>query len=224
MLPSQKTLGIYLLWRNPSENLHVSLDVSFTLLNRECYSESRSLSLPRSSFRQGFASSGVGSFIKIADLLTHRPRFVDANGEFQVELRLSRPDTYFERDFFFPRGAAEAVKKADQQASNNSSPSAHGDPLAQVSAPFQFGCFSLVVTARPNLLGTWRQDAAGIAVTVGRKFRSNSQSLLCRVKFVCSAGVGDKRCESDLRDETLGPQVNKLILYCFSFKNLFYRM
>ncbi len=34
--------------------------------------------------RSGYLSNGNGSFIKIAELLTHRPRFVDTNGEFQV--------------------------------------------------------------------------------------------------------------------------------------------
>ncbi len=106
----QKTLGVFLVWRSPSDNVEVTADVAFTLLNREDFAESRAFQVQRASFRYFsflffsssriretrfelslFSSSrsdqlsnGDGSFIKIAELLTYRPRFVDANGEFQV--------------------------------------------------------------------------------------------------------------------------------------------
>ena len=84
-LPSiPQTLGIYLVWRSPSEGMNVSLDMNVTLLNRENFHENRSFLIRRATFQSGYHQNGNRAFIKIADLLTHRPRFVDTNGEFQV--------------------------------------------------------------------------------------------------------------------------------------------
>ena len=56
-----------------------------TLLNREYFGENRSFMIKKATFDHEHLSNGNGSFIKIADLLTHRPRFTDSNGEFQVK-------------------------------------------------------------------------------------------------------------------------------------------
>ncbi len=49
-------------------------------------------------------------------------------------------------------------------------------------------------------------SSVGVGVTLARKFRPNSQSLLARLGFVCSVGAGEKRQESQHKEETLGPQ------------------
>ncbi len=55
----------------------------------------------------------------------------------------------------------------------------------------------------------------GVGVTLARKFRPNSQSLLARLGFVCSVGSGDKRQESQHKEETLGPQARSRTLAIF---------
>ena len=47
----QKTLGVFLVWRSPSDNVEVTADVAFTLLNREDFAESRAFQVQRASFR-----------------------------------------------------------------------------------------------------------------------------------------------------------------------------
>ena len=79
-----QNLGISLIWRSSSEGLEVNVKAVVTLLNREFFGENRSFTLNRACFTQDNSQQGNLSFIKIADLLTHRPRFTDHNGEFQV--------------------------------------------------------------------------------------------------------------------------------------------
>eukprot|EP00095_Tigriopus_kingsejongensis_P006112 maker-scaffold872_size86337-snap-gene-0.17 protein:Tk06112 transcript:maker-scaffold872_size86337-snap-gene-0.17-mRNA-1 annotation:"PREDICTED: uncharacterized protein LOC103573133" len=193
----EKTLGIYLVWRSPSEGINVSLDLMVTLLNREAFDENRSFSIRKATFLTGYHQNGNRGFIKIGDLLTHRPRFVDTNGEFQVELRLAKVETYLEKDLFFPRNP----KMLQDAASSASS-------LTQVSSEFQYGVFTWTVTVKPQTLLTWKQDSPGINVILNRKFRANSQSLLCRLSYTYSAGFSDKRVESDRRDEMIGTNEN----------------
>ena len=83
---SFQTLGISLLWRSPSDSLKVSIKVGVTLLNREYFGENRSFKINKAVFDKDNASNGNLNFIKLGDLLTHRPRFTDHNGEFQVTL------------------------------------------------------------------------------------------------------------------------------------------
>ena len=62
----------------------MNLKVVVTLLNREYFGENRSFQLTKANFDKDNISNGDPNFIKLADLLTHRPRFTDHNGEFQV--------------------------------------------------------------------------------------------------------------------------------------------
>ncbi len=117
-------------------------------------------------------------------------------------------ETYFERDFFFPRDLSAALADGDDSPNSDNGGSG-GGPGAQTSGTFLYGAFAFVVTARPRLLlGTWRKNGAvGVAVSVARKFRNNSQSLLCRLNFVVSVGSGENKLESEVKDESIGPQV-----------------
>lgn len=193
----EKTLGIYLVWRSPSDGVNVSLDLRVTLLNREAFDENRTFTMRKATFLTGYHQNGNRGFIKIGDLLTHRPRFVDTNGEFQVELRLSKVETYFEKDLFFQRNLKEPMKNASSAST-----------LTQVSNEFHYGVFTWTMTVKPQMLLTWRQDSPGINVVLNRKFRANSQSLLCRLSYTYSAGAEDKHVESDRRDEMIGTNEN----------------
>ena len=70
-----QTLGILLVWKSPSDGVKVQLDLSITLLNRENFSENRSFRISAAEFEaRNRESAGNRNFIKIAELLTHRPR------------------------------------------------------------------------------------------------------------------------------------------------------
>ena len=75
-----------LIWRNPSEGMNVILNLCVTLLNREYFGDNKSFVIKRALFNSEHVTNGNSSLIKVADLLTHRPRFTDANGEFQVSI------------------------------------------------------------------------------------------------------------------------------------------
>ena len=45
-----------------------------------------------------------------------RPRYVDTNGEFQVEIKLSNVETYFEKDLFFTKNIMATLKGQDPDA------------------------------------------------------------------------------------------------------------
>ena len=79
-----QALGVSLIWRNPSEGMNVILNLCVTLLNREYFGDNKSFVIKRALFNSEHFTNGNSSLIKVADLLTHRPRFTDANGEFQV--------------------------------------------------------------------------------------------------------------------------------------------
>ena len=79
-----QALGVSLIWRNPSEGMNVILNLCVTLLNREYFGDNKSFVIKRALFNSEHVTNGNSSLIKVADLLTHRPRFTDANGEFQV--------------------------------------------------------------------------------------------------------------------------------------------
>ena len=101
-------LGISLLWKSPSRGINIDVDLSVTLLNRESFTENRHFEISNAKFclphGENIADdcttvNGNRAFISIAELLSHRPRFVDVNGEFQIEIRLSNIRTYFTNEF-----------------------------------------------------------------------------------------------------------------------------
>jgi hypothetical protein len=89
--------------------------------------------------------------VKISDVLAHRPRFVDTNGEFQIELKLSGIETYFERDFFF---ASTSQSPAFARAKTTP---AEDDAAEQVSSEFSFGPFAWAVAVKPTMRLSWNQ-------------------------------------------------------------------
>ena len=101
-------LGIALLWKSPSRGINIDVDLSVTLLNRESFTENQHFEISSANFCMSHGENnaansstvnGNRAFISIADLLSHRPRFVDVNGEFQIEIRLSNIRTCFTNEF-----------------------------------------------------------------------------------------------------------------------------
>jgi hypothetical protein len=71
---------------------------------------------------------------------------------FQVELKLSKPETYFERDLFFPKNVANKKEVG-------------GAAQGQITNEFHFGAFIWTLAVKPQMLLTWRQVNAGNLVT-----------------------------------------------------------
>ena len=97
----------------PSPGVYVNLDLQVTLLNRENFIENLQFSVSNAQYSmpqdihqnrkigdtRNVLENGNRSFLSIADLLSYRPRFVDTNGEFQIELRVSNIKTAFINSF-----------------------------------------------------------------------------------------------------------------------------
>ena len=95
-----KVLGVYLVWRNPSEGMRVYIDFSFTLLNREHFSANETFSGRQIKFTFDSPAQGNRRYIPVDDL--YERNFTDANGEFQLELTLASPRTLFETELRLP--------------------------------------------------------------------------------------------------------------------------
>lgn len=91
-----KVLGVFLLWRNPSMGMKVLVDLNFTLINREHFSEN--LSFCRKKVKYNVDAKAQGSR-KFVDMATLENRFIDRNGEFQLEVTLSNVKSVFEHKF-----------------------------------------------------------------------------------------------------------------------------
>jgi len=99
-----KVLGVYLVWRNPSEGMRVYIDFSFTLLNREHFSANETFSGRQIKFTFDSPAQGNRRYIPVDDL--YMRNFTDGNGEFQLELTLASPRTLFETELRLPCGGS----------------------------------------------------------------------------------------------------------------------
>ena len=149
-----QNLGVALVWRSPSDGVNVELEVSFTLLNREHFSENKTFALPNATFNHTQVRNGNTCFIKVGDLLTHRPRYVDTNGEFIVELRMGKIRTYFQKDFQFAEQRTNNNTISNHSSDSNHSSSSQEnddlDALEVTSNDFTFGPFNWNLTAKPQ--------------------------------------------------------------------------
>ena len=138
----------------------MSLDISLCLLNREHYSKNIVKEKKRIVFSSCDRCQGYNDIISIADLLRYpllnimkllyplllssfRPRYTDSNGEFLIELTLSRLRTTVEKDFLIQ------PKFLDKNLSNLQL--VHENTLS--SGQFSFGSFvwSIILSGDPLL-------------------------------------------------------------------------
>lgn len=82
--------GLYLVWRDAREGVHVYADFTFTLLSREHFSANEGFSGSGVRFSAGGAAQGRGRCVSLGELTA---RFTDARGEFQLELSMARVRT-----------------------------------------------------------------------------------------------------------------------------------
>lgn len=91
-----KVLGVYLVWRNPSEGMRVYIDFSFTLLNRDHFSANEMFSGRQVKFTFDSPAQGNRRYIPVDDL--YERNFTDNNGEFQLELTVANIRTIYETE------------------------------------------------------------------------------------------------------------------------------
>jgi hypothetical protein len=98
---TDKVLGVYLVWRNPSEGMRVYVDFTFTLLNREHFSVNEAFSGKQVKFTYDSPAQGNRNYIPVSDLYARN--FTDTNGEFQLELTMGNIRTIYDTEFTIPQ-------------------------------------------------------------------------------------------------------------------------
>jgi len=93
----EKTLGVYLVWKNPSDDMKVYVDFSITLLNRVHFSQNQNYSAKAVKFTSDAKVHGNRRFVQLGKLESEH--FMDRNGEFQLEFNLSNIKSIFEEKF-----------------------------------------------------------------------------------------------------------------------------
>ena len=175
-------LGISLLWRSPSPGINIHVDLLVTLLNRENFTENEHFRIENAHYSrsdeigtENITSNGNRAFISIAELLSHRPRFVDTNGEFQIEIRVSKIRTFFQKVFTIH---SRMTASGDHKHHSNGS-SFDYEAMEVKSESFNFGGFvwEVVLGPQPQLLTTsWAAAAASIASPRGKTLKQQARS------------------------------------------------
>ena len=179
-------LGVSLVWKSPSPGVYVNLDLQVTLLNRENFIENLQFSVSNAQYSmpqdihqnrkigdtRNVLENGNRSFLSIADLLSYRPRFVDTNGEFQIELRVSNIKTAFINSFTIQK---VFTSKGSHDAENDVS--LDYDKMEIKSEIFRYGGFFWEATVRPQppLLTTasWASAAVMMGSSNRKSFRNS---------------------------------------------------
>ena len=92
-----KVLGVYLVWKNPSEGMKTLVDLHFTLLNRHHFSLNENFSTKNAKFTTEAKLHGCRKMVQLSKLT--ETDFMDRNGEFQLEVHLSNIRSVYEHKF-----------------------------------------------------------------------------------------------------------------------------
>ena len=141
-------------------------------------------------FRSGEHVHGHSDFISIADLLTSRPRFTDSNGEFLIELSLSRIRTVVEKDFLIQRRLFDSSRQKDSL-----------NIPQLISSEFNFGSFSWSVTVSPEPLDML--DKICVHLTRKKTTKHHTNTMLAKLRYRFFTGQGDSKSFTDMRQEML---------------------
>ena len=135
-----KVLGVYLVWRTPSEGMRVYIDFSFTLLNREHFSANETFSGRQIKFTFDSPAQGNRRYIPVDDI--YERNFTDSNGEFQLELTMANPRTLFETDLRLPPMPGNSHHHHQQSTTLGTSANNHFPKTAKLETTyFSFGGF-----------------------------------------------------------------------------------
>ena len=160
------------------------------LLNREHYRSNIQMAKKRVVYRSGEHQHGNLDLITIADLLTSRPRFTDSNGEFMIELSLSRVRTVVEKDFLIQNRIFENMKQKNSSA------------FPQLtSSEFYFGSFSWSVTVSPEPLDL--PDKICVHLVREKTTKQQTNKMLSKLRYRFFTGQGEFKSFTDMRQEML---------------------
>ncbi|XP_071744826.1 uncharacterized protein [Lepeophtheirus salmonis] len=184
-------LGIFLIWRNPSDSMRVFVDFTFTLLNTDHFSQNESFSRKNVKFTKDTPAQGSRKFVTLTTL--EEGNFMDRNGEFQLELKMAGVASTFEHKF-----------KINQSIFNNSKQFGKLETSYFSYSPYDWN-LSLYPTGRSDSqLGTSESIVGSPTGNASMTIYLNRQTGLdrnCRVKFNLKIGDGESRVESGDRDE-----------------------
>ena len=175
---------------NLCKGVSISLDIEMTLLNRELYRSNIQMTKKRVVFRSGEHLHGHSDLITIADLLTSRPRFTDSNGEFLIELSLSRVRTVVEKDFLIQNRLFDNINQKNTSA------------FPQLtSSEFNFGSFSWSVSVSPEPLDM--SDKICVHLVREKTTKQHTNTMLSKLRYRFFTGQGESKSFTDMRQEML---------------------
>lgn len=170
---NEKLLGVYLVWRNPSEHVRLYIDFAFSLLNREHFSGNESFSGKQIKFSKDSPAQGNRKFINVGSL--YERKFTDTNGEFQLELTMTNIRTVFETELVIER------------------PLPVPPALPLETSFFTFGNFEWSVAVHRTSDDPKRLSAALRRLT-GFEHK-------CRVRYSLALGSGDPAADSGILED-----------------------
>ena len=174
---SEKLLGVYLVWRNPSGGNRVYVDFGFTIMNRDHFSTNESFVGKQIKFTADLPAQGNRKFITISDL--YNRNFMDENGEFQLELAMNNIRTVYETELKIPSSIYSPNSK----------------PQKLETSFFNFGCYDWNILIHPNTKDT---VDGKVSVMLQRLTGFDHQ---CHVKYNIVIGEGDRRVDSGIIDD-----------------------
>ncbi|KAK8379270.1 hypothetical protein O3P69_019257 [Scylla paramamosain] len=174
---SEKVLGVYLVWRNPCEGMRVYIDFTFTLLNREHFSENEAFTGKQVKFTFDSPAQGNRRLINMEDLYSRK--FTDENGEFQLELTVANIRTVFEAELRVPPPLNGGVSTRKEKRYE--------------SPYFHFGHYD------------WHVSVTSASGMEGRPSvqlrRLTGFDHQCRVRYLMVVGEGERRADSGILDQ-----------------------
>ncbi|XP_022698673.1 uncharacterized protein LOC111265921 [Varroa jacobsoni] len=195
---TEKTLGVFLVIRNPAQSSRCCVDFTLTLLNREHFSRNESLSEKQTPFTVDSPAHGAAKWLPLAELAERR--FADETGEFLVELSMANVSTMFDADIKIPphyMGNSIGVGAHDE--GRRYTTTMHQQHIVKIESPFlSFGGFEWNVVVLP--FGSPEDNESPRAPKVLLN-RLTGFEHPCRVQYRLVLGGGKNTVESGLLDQ-----------------------
>lgn len=194
---TDKVLGVFLVWRNPSEGMRVYVDFAFTILNREHFSMNESFSGKQIKFTFESPAHGNRNYIPVNDLYSRN--FTDTNGEFQLELTLGNVRTIYETHFRLPHSFFGALG-TQNQAEPLPGPVKQLDQSKTAhkleSTYFAFGGFDWnIMIYYDNTPNPHEFDKVSFYLN-----RLTGFDHQCRIRYIVNLGEGEKSMDSGVME------------------------
>ncbi|XP_067002536.2 uncharacterized protein [Anabrus simplex] len=207
---TDKVLGVYLVWRNPSEGMRVYVDFTFTLLNREHFSVNEAFSGKQVKFTYDSPAQGNRNYIPVSDLYARN--FTDTNGEFQLELTMGNVRTMYDTEFRVPQSIFGALHHHHRHHhhghhANHHAPAAPAAASSSAgksgahkfeSSYFTFGGFDWNLAVYPHGTKDMGSAESRVSVYLNRLTGFDHQ---CRVRYNVVLGDGERRLDSGIVDD-----------------------